>query len=201
MRGFGTAIMHGGATAIFGVVSVALARGDPTAPVTAFLPGLLAAVVAAFGLQSPAVRNPALATLGILLALPPLISSYSSAASKRCATGSMRISIRTSSCWNSINSDDFSQSHVGAYLQSLREKFRGEVVADMLCYMRLHVELALRAKGVLLMRESGIEDRDRRRDARASWSEIEYLEQEHRSDRSARHASAAADDGKDLWQI
>ena len=35
--------------------------------------------------------------------------------------------------------------------------YRGEVVADMLCYMRLHVELALRAKGVLLMRESGLE--------------------------------------------
>jgi hypothetical protein len=31
------------------------------------------------------------------------------------------------------------------------------VVADLLCYLRLHTELALRAKGILMMRESGFE--------------------------------------------
>ena len=47
----------------------------------------------------------------------------------------------------SINSGSFPDSHVGRYLHSLSDRFRGEVVADMLCYLRLHVELAMRAKG------------------------------------------------------
>jgi hypothetical protein len=31
------------------------------------------------------------------------------------------------------------------------------VVADLLCYLRLHTELSLRAKGILMMRESGFD--------------------------------------------
>ena len=31
------------------------------------------------------------------------------------------------------------------------------MVADLLCYLRLYTELALRAKGILMMRESGFE--------------------------------------------
>ena len=34
-------------------------------------------------------------------------------------------------------------------LETLRQRFRGEVVADLLCYLRIVVELTLRAKGVL----------------------------------------------------
>ena len=33
----------------------------------------------------------------------------------------------------------------------------GLFFAGLLCYLRLHVELALRAKGILLLRESGID--------------------------------------------
>ncbi len=39
----------------------------------------------------------------------------------------------------------------------VKDRFQGPVVADLLCYLRLHTELALRAKGVLLMRECGFE--------------------------------------------
>jgi hypothetical protein len=54
-----------------------------------------------------------------------------------------------------IHSGEFSDSKVGLYLHSLKRSFPGEVVADMLCYLRLYVELSLRAKGELMMRESG----------------------------------------------
>ena len=46
-----------------------------------------------------------------------------------------------------MNSGKLSESKVGKYLQSLREKFSGEVVMDLLCYLRIHLELSLRAKG------------------------------------------------------
>jgi hypothetical protein len=55
-----------------------------------------------------------------------------------------------------INSGQFTQSPIGLYLKSLRQFYPGEVLADMLCYLRLHTELSLRAKGILMMRESGL---------------------------------------------
>src|SRR5438874_7773312 len=44
VRGFGTAIMHGGATAIFGVMGLALVEKSGRAAMAAFAPGFLAAV-------------------------------------------------------------------------------------------------------------------------------------------------------------
>ncbi len=54
-----------------------------------------------------------------------------------------------------ITSGDFSESRIGRYLHSLREKLSGEIVADMLCLLRLHVELSIHAKGILMKQEAG----------------------------------------------
>jgi len=69
-----------------------------------------------------------------------------------------------------------SASPLGEYLHALKSKFKGPVVADLLCYLRLYTELALRAKGVLMMREDGfdvaVDD-----ETRAKFDEMRYLEQ------------------------
>jgi hypothetical protein len=74
-----------------------------------------------------------------------------------------------------INSGRLSDSPVGRYLHTLKHKFRGPVMADVLCYLRLYTELALRAKGILMMRENGfevpIDD-----ETRAKFDEMRYLE-------------------------
>jgi hypothetical protein len=57
----------------------------------------------------------------------------------------------------SLMSADFPDSPVGTYLQSLRSRFPGEMIVDMLCLLRLHLELSIRAKGILLAREAGID--------------------------------------------
>ena len=48
-------------------------------------------------------------------------------------------------------------------------------MADLLCYLRLHTELALRAKGILMMRESGF-DSPLDDQTRAKFDEVRYLE-------------------------
>jgi len=199
IRGFGTAIMHGGATAIFGIVSVALAEERPYAVARVFLPGLLAAALLHGAYNSLLVR-PMVATLFVLVALPPLMYM------------SFRRSERSLRAWldadldsdvellQLIHSDDFSHSHVGAYLNSLRERFRGEIVADMLCYVRLHVELAMRAKGVLLMRESGLEP-EVDEETRANLAELRHLERSiGRTGRLAMRPVLRMT-SKDLWQL
>ena len=70
-RGFGTAIMHGGATAIFAVMGLAMLERSGRATPRAFLPGFAIAVVlhSAF---NHFFLSPFLSTLGIVLVLPPL---------------------------------------------------------------------------------------------------------------------------------
>jgi protease PrsW len=199
VRGFGTAIMHGGATAIFAIVSVSLAEKRPDALVSVFLPGLLAAVVlhSAF---NHLLAKPVLATLGILLALPPLMQ-FVFQRSERSLRDWLDADLDSDiELLHLINSNEFSASHAGIYLNSLREKFRGEVVADMLCYMRLHVELALRAKGLILMRESGL-DAPVGEETREQLAELQYLERSiGRTGRIAMRPVLPMT-SKDLWQI
>ena len=47
------------------------------------------------------------------------------------------------------------QSNSGRYLQSLKERLSGPVLADMLCTLQLHVELSIKAKAILLLQEQG----------------------------------------------
>ena len=49
------------------------------------------------------------------------------------------------------------------------------VVADLLCSLRLHTELSMRAKGLLMMRESGFHDKAGE-ETRAKLEEMKYLE-------------------------
>jgi RsiW-degrading membrane proteinase PrsW (M82 family) len=199
IRGFGTAIMHGGATAIFAIVSVALSEERPESFIGVYVPGLLAAVAlhATFNLL---LVKPVLATLGILLALPPLMQ-FVFRRSEQSLREWLDVDLDSDiELLGLINSDEFSQSHAGQYLHSLRESFRGEVVADMLCYMRLHVELALRAKGVLLMRESGLEapiDEE----TREKLAELQYLERSIGRTGQLAVRPVLPMTSKDLWQI
>jgi RsiW-degrading membrane proteinase PrsW (M82 family) len=156
VRGFGTAIMHGGATAIFAIISKTLAERRRKAALAVFVPGMLAAI-GVHSFFNHFFVSPAVSLAAVLLLLPLLILAVyrrSEAALERwlgvgfdADTELLRL----------IQSGELSASPVGRYLQSLRDRFEGPVLADMLCYLRLHVELALKAKGMLLMRESGFE--------------------------------------------
>jgi hypothetical protein len=74
-----------------------------------------------------------------------------------------------------INSGEFSVSKVGMYLHSLKQKFEGPVVVDLLCYLRLHTELSIRAKGLLMMREQGFVDKAGE-ETKAKLEELKFLE-------------------------
>jgi hypothetical protein len=74
-----------------------------------------------------------------------------------------------------INSGEFAESKIGQFLHDLRTRFEGPVVVDMLCYLRVYTELALRAKGVLLMRENGLDVTVGER-TQEKFAELAYLE-------------------------
>lgn len=199
VRGFGTAIMHGGASCIFAMVSVALAERRPEGFLSVFLPGLAAAAALHSAYNHMLVR-PALATLAILLVLPPLLY-FVFQRSERALRQWLDADLDSDmALLELLNAGDVERSPVGHYLHSLREKYRGAVVADMLCYLRLHSELAVRAKGVLLLRESGL-DAEVDEETRANLAELQYLE--HSIGRAGRLAlrPVLGLSSRDLWQI
>jgi RsiW-degrading membrane proteinase PrsW (M82 family) len=199
IRGFGTAIMHGGATGLFAIISVSLFERRPEASYAVFLPGLAAASLL-HSVYNHLLSQPLVATLVILLALPPLmyvVFRRSEQSLRDWLDADLDSDMELLAL---INSHGFSESHVGRYLKSLQGRFRGEVVADMLCYLRLHVELALRAKGVMLMRENGFEP-EIDDEVRAGLTELRYLERSIGRTGQLAIRPVLRMTNKDLWQI
>ena len=169
IRGFGTAIMHGGATAIFAFVV------DFTGRTAARIGGLRVFAARASWRPWRCTRSttrccvrPVFATLGMLMLLPPLIY-FMFERSEQVVARLARVGPRLGRGAARVDQFGRSRTHTPAVTCSrCSDRFRGPIVADMLCYLRLHVELALRAKGVLMLKESGFEEHAaRRRDTRA----------------------------------
>jgi RsiW-degrading membrane proteinase PrsW (M82 family) len=199
VRGFGTAIMHGGATAIFAMALRALVQGRARTGVSAVMTGfLLAAIV--HSVYNHLLFAPLLAMLAVLLCLPPLLVLVFQREEKTVEDWLSIDFDADTELLELINSGRLSESPVGIYLQRLRERFKGEVVADLLCYMRLHVELALQAKGMLLMRESGFEPPPDPH-LKAKFDELEYLEGSIGKTGQLAMKPVLKISRKDLWQL
>jgi RsiW-degrading membrane proteinase PrsW (M82 family) len=174
IRGFGTAIMHGGAAAIFAVVSEALAGQNPTRGYAIYLPGFVGAVVV-HSIFNHFFFSPVISTMLILVFLPVLLNVIFQRSEKTVSDWLGAGFDANTELLELINSGAFSSSKAGLYLHSLKEKFEGPVVVDLLCYLRLHTELSIRAKGLMMMRESGFMDKAGE-ETRAKLAELKYLE-------------------------
>lgn len=174
VRGFGTALMHGGVTALFAVTGLAMLERWRGAGWRSFMPGFAMAVVLHSGFNH-LLANPKAATIATLLVLPPVFFFVFRQSEKAVGEWLGRGFDADTEMLELINSGRLTDSPVGRYLHALKDKFQGPVVADLLCYLRLYTELALRAKGILMMRESGFEvpvDEE----TRAKFEEMRYLE-------------------------
>lgn len=171
-RGFGTAVMHGGTAALFGILAKAF--HDRTRRAWSFLPAL-AVAYAVHALFNHFLLPPLVST-AVLVAVVPLlllvVFQRSEAATRAwlgegfdADEGLLRL----------LRTPGLVETRVGQYLHALREKFSGEVVTDMICLLRLRAELSIRAKGILLMRAEGFEPPPDPT-LQARFAEIAYLE-------------------------
>jgi len=199
VRGFGTAIMHGGATAIFAVTTQAIVGRDQTAGKLVYAPGFIIAVITHSAFNHFFVA-PVLNTLAVLLILPLLLVAVFDRSEKAVSDWLGMGFDADTELLELINSGEFSTSKVGLYLHSLKEKFEGPIVADLLCYLRLHTELSIRAKGLLMMRESGFENKTGE-ETRAKLEELRYLEGSIGTTGKLAIKPFMAMSQKDLWKI
>ncbi len=155
VRGLGTAVMHGSATAVVAILSKSLTERRASGSVALFLPGVLLAS-AAHSLFNHVILNPFVSTTAMLITMPLLVGlvfERSDRATRDWLGVGLDTDVELLEC---IETGRIADTPVGAYLGSLK-RFPGPVVADMLCLLRIHLELSLRAKGVLIARAAGID--------------------------------------------
>jgi RsiW-degrading membrane proteinase PrsW (M82 family) len=199
VRGFGTAIMHGGCTAIFAVAGLSLRERAPKPSPAWFIPGYLLAVVL-HSAYNHAFFSPMLSTIAVILVLPPLLLAVYQRSEHATADWLGSGFDADSELLGAIMSGDFGQSPAGQYLGTLKARFHGPVVADLLCYLRLHTELALRAKGMLMMRESGFKAKI---DAptREKLAEMRFLERSIGKTGQLAMQPLLRAGNKEIWQL
>ena len=132
IRGLGTAMMHGGTTAIFGTVSANVSEMRSSRSPLVFLPGLTIAVIIHVLYNQPFLR-PLTAAVVILLTLPAAMAFIfwrSEAALEKWLGTKLDKDI---DLLQMITSGTFSSSRAGAYMRSLETTFAPEVLGDMFC--------------------------------------------------------------------
>lgn len=153
IRGFGTAFMHGGCTAMFAVIFL----GGKSRSVSTLLT-LFIAVLSAYSIHSGFnhfYTNPLFQTIAIILFMPAIF------------IGIFRFNEIQLSKWLEIefNSEiellgmikrgQFLSTKSGQYLESIKSKFTGLEIFDMHCYLSIYLELSIKAKRNLMLKESG----------------------------------------------
>jgi len=199
VRGAGTAIMHGGATAIFGIVAKALSERREVPRIVTYVPGFLIAWTI-HSVFNHFFLSPVQSTLGVLVILPPLIFLVFSRSEKSLEDW-LNVGFDTDTeLLELINSGELATSRVGIYLNSLKGRFEDLVLADLLCYLRIRVELSLRAKGLLLMIESGF-DVKLDEETRSKFEELKFLENSIGKTGKLALSPFLHVSGKELWQL
>lgn len=173
VRGFGTAVMHGSTGAIFAMLGLSLSERHPKIKALVFLPGFLVAYAIHSGFNHFALHP--LVMTALLCVLLPLVVVLVFERSERATRQWLGVGFDTDvELLEILNGAKVEESRVGRHLEGLRDRLPGTVVADLLCLLRVHLELSVRAKGILLARSAGIslapDDL-----VRANLEELEYL--------------------------
>lgn len=153
VRGFGTAMMHGGATAIFAVLAQSWTERHTKFQPALYLPGFAAAVIlhASF---NHLLHVPIFATGAMMLLVPAILILLFAKSEHRIHDWLIKDHEDHERLLATM-SIEFAHSEAGRFISEVADKFKGADAADIYAYMRLHAELVLRAEDMLLAREGG----------------------------------------------
>ncbi len=199
VRGFGTAVMHGGVVALFGIMAQILTERSMKINPLLYLPGFVLAITI-HSVYNHFPGTPILTALGTLIFLPLILLIVFQKGARSMHEWLELDFDEDALLLEQINSGEFKESKIGQFLEDLKQKFSGPVVVDMLCYLRLYTELALRAKGVLMMRENGLDTPVGER-TRAKFEEMRFLEKSIGKTGCLAMSPFLQMTRKDLWQL
>lgn len=153
IRGFGTALMHGGCTALIAIILISGRQRESYYLLHSFF-----AVASAYIIHSAFNHfyiNPVLQTIGIIILLP-VIFIFIFRHNEKQLHNWLEIEFSGEvELLQMINRGKLSVTRAGDYLSSLKKRFSGETIFDMYCYIQLYLELSIKAKRNLMLKESG----------------------------------------------
>lgn len=173
VRGLGTAVLHGAATAILAILARASADRHQGRPHMVFLPGF-AIAVAIHSAFNHLLLPPVALTAVMLVVLPLVVVAVfdrSERATREWMGSGLDLDIEMMQL---VGSEHFTFTRFGQYLREVQSRFPGVVVADMYCVLRLELELSVQARAMVMAREAGL-DLAGDEDLDASLAELDYL--------------------------
>ncbi len=154
IRGFGTALMHGGVTAVFAVSAQTLRERHAHTGIWGFTPGFLAAV-SIHSIFNQFVDYPAYSAAVTILALPLALLFLFDKSEHKVHDWLVHDYESHEHLLDDISSGKFAHSEAGRFISTLAGRYSKSVVADIFAYIKLHTELVLRAEKLLLAKEQG----------------------------------------------
>ncbi len=153
VRGFGTAIMHGGVVAIAAIILIEGVQRNHKIAV-AGATGIIIAIVlhSAF---NHFIFNPLLMTLLIIILLPLTFYAVFIYTIKHLQDWLEVEFSNEVDMLSMMRKGQFKDTRAGQYLATLKEHFPPETLVDMYCFFSLYLELSIKAKRNLLLKESG----------------------------------------------
>lgn len=153
VRGFGTAIMHGGVVAIAAMILLEGLQRNHHATIAGGTGTLIAILLhSAF---NHLLFNPLMMTLLIILLLPLLFYAvflYTTRQVRDWLEVAFHSEVEMLAM---MRKGRFRNTRAGEYLASLKKHFAPETLVDMYWFFTLYLELSIKAKRNLLLRESG----------------------------------------------
>tara|TARA_B100000029_G_scaffold198914_1_gene197245 strand:- start:5991 stop:7007 length:1017 start_codon:yes stop_codon:yes gene_type:complete len=199
IRGFGTALMHGGTTTIFAVISKTLIEARIAEDWSALLAGFLLSVVF-HSFYNHFFFDPILLTIIILITLP-LVLMFVFKRSEDFLQNWLGVGFDSDQdLLDLVNHGHVSETPLGEYLELLKSRFKGEIIFDMICLLKIHLELSLRAKGILMMREVGV-DSQPDLEIKDKFKELHFLEKNIGRSGMLALSPFLHQSSQDLWQL
>lgn len=154
VRGFGTAIMHGGCAAIFGVLGQIMTERHLKMNPLWYLPGLLAAALF-HAIFNHFPVSPILSTVVTLMIIPTLLFLLFEKNEVTIHNFLEQDFDAHRRLLKQLEGGEHSGCETGRFVQDLERHLHSTVAQAMRTYIHLHTELMLSAEGVLLARERG----------------------------------------------
>lgn len=199
IRGFGTAMMHGGTTAIFGILATTLLARSAAHHWIVYVPGLMIAMVV-HSLYNMALLPPLATTVSILIGLPVLMSLIFLQSEKSLQSWLGNKLDKDMELMQMIATGRLVETKAGLYLRSLTNSFPPQIVGDMLCLLQISLELSAIAKGDLMRREAGFPVAPDP-SLPAKFKELAFLEKSIGMAGKMALAPLLSRSSRDLWEV
>lgn len=174
VRGFGTAIMHGGATSIAAIVIKIISDTKFWNIFIIYLSGYLSAVFI-HALYNLFLLPPITTALITILSLP-IIYFVIFTKSEELTRSWLGVGLDNDmELLKILMAGNISETRLGKYISTIQNSFQPLVVGDIICYLRVYLELSVKAKGLLILKDSGIEI-EADSSTIAQVKELEYLD-------------------------